>query len=118
MVNFHSVDVAADSFDDLKLQVSFVFVTTLHPTLLLHQVIVGLLVSSAVGGDLIGSEVAIGILAPRHFTLHSIMVKVETDGLQNGLYPEHAVQHHFTVVSHDATILEGRCFILPVLHQC
>ena len=85
MVDLDPVDIAVDLFNDREFQVGFVFITALHPTLLLQQVIMGLLVGSAVGSDLVGGEVVTGVLAPRRLTLYSIMVKVELYGLQHGL---------------------------------
>ena len=77
-----------------------------------------LLMCLSVRCHLVTGEVLPGVVVPGSRRLDHIMMQLEVHQFEYRLEPEHNIQQDFAVMSHNATVLEGRSFILPKLHKC
>ena len=75
-----------------------------------------LLVGLSVCRHLFTGEFLLGVVVLGGRCLDCIMMKLEVHHFQYSLELKHDVQQDFTVMSDNATVLEGRSFVLPKLH--
>ena len=66
---------------------------------------------------LVAGEVLPGVVIPGGHQLDCVVMELEVHQFEYHLEPEHDIQQDFAVMPHDATILEGRNFVLPKLHK-
>ena len=78
-MDHQSVDIAADSLEDLQLQVSLLLVAALHPLFKGGQLIVCFLMRLPIGCHLVACEVLFGVIVPGSRIFHGVVVKLEVD---------------------------------------
>ena len=76
-----------------------------------------LLVGLSVCHHLFAGEVLPGLVIPGGCCLDCIVMKLEVHRFQYSLESKHNIQHDFTIMPDNATVLEGRGLVLPKLHK-
>ena len=117
-VDKQPVHIAPDSLQDLQLQVGLLLVAALHPVFKGGQFVVRFLMRLSVRRHLVTGEVLPGVVVPGGRRLNCIVMELAVHEFEYCLESEHDIQQDFAVMPRNATVLEGRSFILPKLHKC